>query len=106
MTAARTTPAIVDPGVAVEMGVFRREERLDDPLGHGRYGHEDAPLAGIFGEQPPIAGMHPGDHRRVVVGEFRIVGKAASELVENGENSAGRDQHDEHETEQQVLGKT
>ncbi len=65
----------VDAGMVVEILVLGGEEGLDRPLRYRRDRHEDAALGRIFGQEPAVAGVHAGHHRRLVVGELSVVGK-------------------------------
>ena len=82
----------------VEILVLGREESLDQPLGHGRNGHEDPPLAGELLQQRAIGGMDPGHHRRLVIGEILVVGQAAGGLPDQKAADAA-DRENSHATE-------
>ncbi len=91
----------VDPGMGVEVLVLGGEKGVDDARRDRGKRHEDAPLAGILGEKPSVAGMDARDDRRFVIRKLLIVGQIAAEMpvgkpgqpsAEHGENHPHHDQ--------------
>ena len=76
--------------MAVEILVLGRNERLDHFRRHGIDGNEGAVLTGIFGDQRAVSGVHAAHHRRLVIGQLRIV----RQIVRNADHiDSGRGQH-------------
>ncbi len=70
--------------MGVEIFVLSGEECLHHMFGDRLNGHKDAPLAGIFGDEAPVARMDAGhDGRRIVrqmiIGR-QVVGKAPQHI--------------------------
>ena len=84
----------VDPGMIIKMLVLGGHERLLDALGNRLDRDVGAVLAGVLGQQPAVAGMDPGRHRRLVVGQLAMVGQPAVIVVDQVEQ-AGTAQDDE-----------
>ena len=70
----------VDAAVLVEALVLGRDEGLDDALRHRLNREIEPPLAGIFGEQRAVGGVHAGHDRRLVVLQLGIVRQVAREV--------------------------
>ncbi len=90
----------VDAVVAVEILVLGRQEGGDDALGDRRDRHEHPPLGGIFGQQPPIAGMDARQNRRLVMRQLLVIGQIAPEIPDRQPDDAAtgdRQQHDADE---------
>ena len=83
--------------MAEEVLVFGRQERVDHPLGHGADGNEHPAFDGEFGQQPSVAGLHPGHHRRFVVGQLPVVGQPPPVLVEDVDTAAGARENDDQQ---------
>ena len=63
----------VDAAVLVEILVLRRDEGVDDELGHRLDREVEPPLARIFGEQRAVGGVHPRHDRGLVVLQLGVV---------------------------------
>ena len=74
--------------MAVEILVLGGKEGVDDLLWDGLDRHEDAPFGRVLGQQPAIAGMHPGHDRRLVVRELLIVRQIAAEIPDRNTDKA------------------
>ncbi len=95
----------IDAGMGEEVLVLGREERLDHALGHGVDGHEDALLGRVFGEQPPVARVDAGHHRRLVDRELAVIGQPPAEIVEAGHaDRAAAEGDEEHQAEERGQG--
>ena len=94
----------IDARVVVEILVFGGEERLHHALGDRLYGDEDALVARILLQQPPVARMDAGHHRRLVVRQVLVVGQTPAEMVEcvqHGAHAADGDDQEENEDSEQ-----
>ena len=81
----------------VERLVLSREEGLDQPARHGVERHEQPLLPGVLGEQPPVARVNPGHHRRLVGRELIVIGQVPAIVKEHerdGTASNGSEQND------------
>ena len=80
----------IDPEMLVERLVLGGEKGLDHPARHGDERHEQTLLAGMLGEQPPVAGVHPGHHRRLVGRKLVVIRQVAAIVEEHeGDGTAG-----------------
>src|SRR3546814_807022 len=75
-----------------------------DQLGDRVDGDKQPALAGEFGDQAAVAGMHPGGHRRFIVGKLLVVGQVAAEIPQaaeagDGGAEAGDDGQDDQKNE-------
>ena len=91
----------VDARVAEKVLVLGGEDGVDDALGHRLDGDEHALLDGVLGEQPPVAGVHPGSDRGLVIGQLAVIGKPAAELMEDVDRPAGAESGEEHENSEE-----
>src|SRR5690606_33564174 len=78
-----------DAGVIVEVLVLGGEEGAHHAPRNGLDRHEDALLGRVLGDQPAVTSVHPGDRRRLVVGELAVLGQAAAVVIEEIEHAAG-----------------
>ena len=65
--------------------------------------HEDALFGRVFGHQPPVAGMDPGDDRRLVVGELLVVRQVAAEIPDREPRDAARRDPGQNHQKQEKL---
>src|SRR3954469_7876298 len=68
--------------MGIEILVFRRGEGLDHKLGHEGNRNEEAALTGIFAEQIPVARIHTGGDRRLVILQLVDAGKSAADGID------------------------
>ena len=94
----------------VEILVLGGEEGVDHQLRHRLDRDIEPALAGIFGEQRAVAGVHARHHRRLVVLQLRIVRQVLGEMPQQAgrrgdadqeQDGAGREQ--EAEEAQQAV---
>ena len=76
----------------VEVLVLGRDEGVDHELRHRLDRQIEPALAGIFGEQLPVGGMHAGHHRGLVVLQRRIVRQFLREMPEQPGHGGDADQ--------------
>ena len=84
----------VHAAMLVEILVLGRQERRHDDLRYRLDRNEHPALGRIFGKQRAVAGMDAGHHRRLVVGELRIVRKVPG-IFPHHEAGTSRP-HEEH----------
>src|SRR5271165_6694562 len=63
----------VDPVMAVKIFVLGRQKGVDDGLWNGLYRHKDPPLGCVFGEEPPVARLHSGHDRRLIMRKLLVI---------------------------------
>ena len=94
----------------VEILVLGGEERVDHQLRHRLDRDIEPPLAGIFGDQRAIGGVHARHHRRLVILQLRVVRQVLGKMPQqtggrrhphHEQDGAGREQ--EAEEAQQEL---
>ena len=90
----------IDARVGVEVFVLGGQERLHHAPRHRLDRHEDPFLDRVFGQQPAVAGVNPGHHRRLVIGELLVFGKVAAVILENEQHPAGAGQGDDEQNSQ------
>ena len=83
--------------MVIEILVLGGEERLHHPPRHGLDGHEDTLLDGVLGQQLPVAGVHTGHHRWLVIGKLGVIGEVASEVMEHEKRPARAEDGDNHQ---------
>ena len=91
----------VDAGMGEEALVLGGDEGLQDALGHGGDGHEDALFLRVLCEKPAVGGVEARDGRRLVVGELLVVGQAVAEMPEQARHDA-----EAHDQAGQAKGQT
>ena len=87
----------------VEFLVLGRQNGFDQQLGDGLNRDKDAFLPGKLGQQPSIARMHPGHHRRFVIGKLLIIGQPLAIMPVNADDRA--DPQHGHQREDRRQGR-
>ena len=91
----------IDAAVAVEILVLGRQEGVDHPPGDRVDRHEDPLFRGVFGQQPAVACMHPGDRGRLVAGKLLVIRQVPGEFLqqEQRQDPGGQDRQHRHAEE-------
>ncbi len=84
----------------VEVLVLGREEGVDDQLRNRIDRNKQAALDRELGQHAAVAGVKPGQNRRLVVLELLIVRQAAAEMPQ-GDQGTSPGHHDEQNDQQQ-----
>ena len=67
---------------------------MDHIAGHDLERHEDPLLHRVLRQDPPVAGVHPGDGRRVVGRQLLVVRQIAPVFLEDVDQRAHAQHHD------------
>ena len=86
----------VDPVMVVKVFVFGRQKGVDDRLRDRLYRHENPPLGCVFGEKQPVARLHSGHDRRLIMRKLLVIRQVTTEIPEcdPDESTACDGQHD------------
>ena len=67
-------------------------------------GHEQPLLAGVFGEQPSVAGVNAGHHRRLVGRELVVIRQVPAVMEEDEGDGTACECREEHEAAEDDAG--